>query len=88
MNFPVPAIATCNVISDKSIPSGAIKGHGGDGAEVSGKINIYLRFLIYLTTLIVSQASAPNECLTVNIQRMCQTSWNTFSYCLEFERRY
>jgi hypothetical protein len=28
MNFPVPAISTCNVRSDKSIPSGAIKGHG------------------------------------------------------------
>jgi hypothetical protein len=41
-NFPVPAVATCSVRSDKSIPSGAIKGHGGDGAEVSVRRNRFI----------------------------------------------
>lgn len=41
-NFPVPSVVTCSATADNSWSGGAIRGHGGEGAEVSVRWNTFI----------------------------------------------
>jgi len=56
---------TCSVTRDNSIADGTTKGRDSENIWVGVRKNIDLRFMLYLTTLIVAYPVAPNDWLGI-----------------------